>query len=536
MSDLRPFFIPDMLQQTAQRYPSLPAIDFMGAETTYAQLWQDAQRIAAALQANGLRKGDRVGLMLPNCPAYLQFYFGTLLAGGAVVNINPLYAPQELKHILDDSEPQFVVTLDVKQLCDKLLPLLGTRRLIIARMAQALPMAKSLAYRALKRKDIAACPKEALHAEDLLKTAAQPQPVDIDLHRDLAVLQYTGGTTGVSKGAMLSHANLSANALQARHHFHPAREGEEKFLAVLPFFHAFALTTIVQLGVLIGATIIALPRFDLQQTLKTIHKKKPTMFPAVPTIYTAINHYPKLKHYDLRSINYCISGGAPLPLEVRDAFEKNTGCKLVEGYGLSEASPVVSCNPLDGKNKEGSIGVPLKDTVIEIVSLEDKTTVMPEGERGELCVRGPQVMMGYWKHPLETAETLRNGRLHTGDVALKDEEGYVYIVDRIKDMILCGGYNVYPHSIETAVYRHPAVEEVVCAGVPDSYRGETPKIWVKLKAGQGLSTDELKTFLKDYLSPIEMPKYIEFRDDPLPKTLIGKLSRKDLLAQESKKT
>lgn len=536
MTQLAPIFLPDFLKESAARFPRRTAVDFMGAKTSFSQLWHDVQILAAALQANGLKKGDRVGLMLPNCTAYLQYFFATLLAGGAVVNINPLYSNHELKHMLSDGDPKFVVTLDMPQMTDKLVPLMSGRTLIVAQMAGQLPFVIGLLYRLAKRKDISPIPPGALTTAGLLATRHKLQPVSVDVHKDMAVLQYTGGTTGVSKGAMLSHANLSINAQQCRAWMPGTHEGSEIALAVIPFFHVFALTTLVTLSVMMGTTIIALPRFELSQVLKTIHKKRPTIFPAVPTIYTAINHARDLDQFDLRSINYCVSGGAPLPLEVRETFEKNTGCTLVEGYGLSETSPVVSANPLDGRaNKAGSIGLPFPETIIEIVSLEDRMTLMPQGEKGELCVRGPQVMLGYWNHPLETAEAMTGGRFHTGDVATIDEDGYIFIVDRIKDMILCGGFNVYPRHVEEAVYRHPAVEECVCAGIPDTYRGETVKIWVKLKQGETLTADVLKTFLKDYLSPIEMPKTIEFRDTALPKTLIGKLSRKALVEEEAKK-
>ena len=537
MTDLTPHFLPDLLRDAAQDFPDRCAIDFMGAKTSYGDLWEQARHLAAGLQAKGLKKGDRVGLMLINCPAYLQFYFATLLAGGVVVNINPLYSTKELKHILNDSDPKFVVTLNLGQFVDKLLPLLGDRALVVVPMDQQLSLVKGLAFRLLKAKELAETPKGSLIYSDLLKDHSDFQAVDIDILRDLAVLQYTGGTTGVPKAAMLSHANLSVNAAQCRAWIPGAGRGQETALAVIPFFHVFALTTLLNFSVMMATTIIALPRFDLKQVLKTIHQKKPTIFPAVPTIYTAINNAKDLDKFNLRSINYCVSGGAPLPPDVKQQFEQHTGCVLVEGYGLSEASPVVSANPITGKNKAGSIGLPFPDTIVDIVSLEDRKTLMPRGEKGELCVRGPQIMLGYWQHPLETAEILRDGRLHTGDVATIDEDGYIFIVDRIKDMILSGGYNVYPRAVEDAVYAHPAVEECVCAGVTDAYRGEVVKIWVKLKEGEELAADELKLFLKDHLSPIEMPKQIEFREQPLPKTLIGKLSRKALVEEElAKKT
>jgi len=535
-TDLTPAFLPDFLKDAAQRFPRRVAVDFMGTTTSFAKLWDEVQSLAAGLQAKGLKKGDRVALMLPNCPAYIQFYCAVLLAGGVVVNVNPLYSPHELAHILTDSDPKLAVTLDLAQMVDKLTPQLDGRQLVVASMSHQLGLIKGLGFKLTQGKEIArAFPDGTLFYGDLFADKHKLSVPAIDLHKDLAVLQYTGGTTGKSKAAMLSHANLSINAKQCRAWMPGTHEGRETALAVIPFFHVFALTTLVNLSLLMGTTIIALPRFELNQVLKTIHDKKPTIFPAVPTIYTAINHAKNINEFDLRSINYCVSGGAPLPIEVKQEFERLTGCVLVEGYGLSETSPVVSANPIEGVNKTGSIGLPFPDTVIEIVSLEDRTTLVPQGERGELCVRGPQVMLGYWQQPLETSDVMRNGRLHTGDVAYIDQDGYIFIVDRIKDMILCGGYNVYPRHVEEAVYRHPAVEECVCAGIKDTYRGETVKIWVKLKPGMNLSADELKTFLKDYLSPIEMPKTIEFRDKPLPKTLIGKLSRKALLEEEAGK-
>jgi len=313
----------------------------------------------------------------------------------------------------------------------------------------------------------------------------------------------------------------------------------------LPFFHVFAMTAVLNVTVVLASKVIMLPRFDLAQVIKTIHKKRPTLFPAVPTIYTAINHYKELARYNLRSIKYCFSGGAPLPLEVKHEFERLTGCVLVEGYGLSETSPVVSCNPVDGENKAGSIGLPAPGTIIEIVSLDDKKTALPQGETGEVCIRGPQVMPGYWNHPEETASVMDDTpgphgepgpRLHTGDVGYMDPDGYTFIVDRIKDMIMAGGFKIYPRHVEEAIYQHPAVEECVVAGVPDAYRGQTVKAFIKCRDNQSLTPDELKTFLQDKLSPIEMPKLIEFRLMPLPKTLIGKLSRKLILEEDAKKS
>jgi long-chain acyl-CoA synthetase len=529
---LFPVFLPDLVRQSAQRFPTRVAIDFLDRRITYEQLWARVQRLAANLQAHGLKRGARVGLMLPNTPAYIEYFYAVLLAGGVVVNINPLYAPHELEHILHDSDPHFVVTLDLKVLVDKIVPHLKHCQLIAVSMANQLPFLKSIGFRLFKSREVAALPKTALREEELHVDHVPLQPVTVDLMKDVAVLQYTGGTTGTSKAAMLSHANLAMNAQQCRLWFGQAKDGQETALAVIPFFHAFALTSLVNLSVMMGTTIISLPRFDVRQVIKTIAKKKPTIFPAVPTIFATINQQPDLEKFDLRSVNYCISGGAPLPIEVKQEFEHHTGCVLVEGYGLSETSPVVCANPLDGLNKPGTIGKPLVGTHVKLVSLEDSVTQVPLGEKGELCVRGPQLMLGYWNRSDETAKAVRNGWLHTGDVAIMDSDGYLAIVDRIKDMILCGGYNVYPRTVEEAVYRHPAIAECVCAGLPDPVRGEMVKIWITLKPNHAITVDELRLFLKDYLSPIEMPKVIDIRDTPLPKTLIGKLSRKALLDEE----
>ena len=304
-------------------------------------------------------------------------------------------------------------------------------------------------------------------------------------------------------------------------------------VGVIPFFHVFAMTAVMNLSVYKALEIVALPRFDLDQTLKLIADKKPTVFPAVPAIFSAINNHKKLKQFDLSSLKYCVSGGAPLPVEVKKNFESKTGSIVVEGYGLSESAPVLCCNPVDGVNKPGSIGLPFPGTVIKIVDPETGKNT-PNGEPGELCAQGPQVMTGYWNRKEETANTLKNAWLHTGDIAKMDAEGYFFIVDRIKDLIITNGYNVYPRNVEEAIYKHPNVEECIVAGLPDKQRGEIVKAWVKCKDGRTLTAEDLKTFLNDRLSPMEIPKRVEFRDEPLPKTMIGKLSRKDILEEEKK--
>lgn len=529
--------MPQMFEAAAARFAGRPMLDFLGKRYDYAEIEDLVFRAAKGLQRLGLRKGDRVGLFLPNTPVFVVGYFAVLKAGGVVVNLNPLYAEREIRGIIDDSGMEIVVTLDLKLLYDKIAPMLGTsalKRLVVARMADCLPWPKSWLFPLAKRKEIAVWPQDERHIafRDLLANDGRPVEVEIDPITDLAALQYTGGTTGAPKGAMLTHANLAANVEQCARWCVEARPGEERMLGVLPFFHVFAMTAVMNMSIRIGAEIIMLPRYDLTQTLETVAQKKPTLFPAVPTIYTAINLRPDRAKYDLSSIRFCISGGAPLPVEVREAFMRNTGCVLVEGYGLTESSPVACCNPQRGANKAGSVGLPLPGTVVEIVSLDDGETVLGVGEKGEICIRGPQVMAGYWRRRDETAEAMRGGRLHTGDVGCVDEDGYVFIVDRIKDMILTKGYNVYPRNVEEAIHQHPKVAECVVAGLPDDYRGQVVKAYIRVLDGEFLTAEELTDFLKDKLSPMETPKLIEFRAE-LPRTMIGKLSRKALLEEEA---
>jgi long-chain acyl-CoA synthetase len=526
-----------LLDEALKLYGERPGFDFLGKKYTWAEIGDLANRFAAGLQKEGIKKGARIGLFLPNCPYYVIAYYGILKAGGTVVNLNPLYAGRELTHLVKDSGADMIVTLDLALMYDKAHALLSEtniKKIILCNFTAALPFPKSLLFSVFHAKERAKIitSDPLLWFDDLTQNDGNFSPPPIDPENDVAVLQYTGGTTGVPKGAMLTHYNVYANAVQSLSWFPNAKRGQQKMLGVLPFFHVFAMTAIMNLSVLAGFEIIALPRFNLEDTLKVIHKKKPHFFPAVPAIYSGINHHHDLKKYDLSSLLYCISGGAPLPAEVKKTFQKITGCILVEGYGLSESSPVVCINPARGDNKAGSIGLPVPGTIVEILNPDDKATPVPQGGRGELTVRGPQVMKGYWNKPAETAEILKNGRLYTGDVAVMDADGYFYIVDRIKDMIITNGYNVYPRNVEEAIYMNPAVEECIVAGLPDEQRGEIVKAWVKLKTGTALSESELKDFLADKISKMEIPKIVEFRDKPLPKTMIGKLSRKDVVAEE----
>ncbi|MAM76233.1 long-chain fatty acid--CoA ligase [uncultured Tistrella sp.] len=536
---ISPAPLTSLMDHAVKTFADRPAVDFLGKILTFGEIGRMVGQAAKGLQQIGVKPGDRVGLFLPNTPYSIVYYYAALTIGATIVNFNPLYALREIEHQVNDSGTRVMVTLDLAVVYDKVHELLGKtclERIIVCPMAGVLPFPKNLLFPLVKGKEIGKVEKSAriVQHKALMQNDGRYAPVQIDPETAVAVLQYTGGTTGLPKGAMLTHANLHANARQLEAWFPDARPGQERTMVVLPLFHVFAMTVCMNYSVLAGACMIMLPRFELDQVLETLAKKKPSLFPGVPTMYTAIAHHKKIREFDLSSINYCLSGGAPLPLEVKQTFEKLTGCTLVEGYGLTETSPVTHCNPFNGISKEGSIGLPMPGTTIEIVDLEDGETVLPQGIRGEICIRGPQVMAGYWNKPEETAKTMAGGRLHTGDVGYLDEDGYAFIVDRIKDLIIAGGYNVYPRMVEEAVYLHDLVEECTVIGIPDEYRGQTVKAFVKLKAGAHLTAAELTAFLKERLSPIEMPKQIEFRD-ALPKTLIGKLSKKELVQEEKEK-
>ncbi len=525
----------ELFEEAARRYADRPCLDFLGRRYRYAEVLGLVNRAAKGFAALGVKPGVRVGLCLPNTPTYVIAYFAILKAGGTVVNYNPLYVERELEHQIEDSGTEIMVTLDLKQIHPRIEAMLDRTRLktvVVCRMASILSPVKSVLFRVLKRSELASIPQDGRHVDfdALLANDGAMAPVRVDPRRDVAVLQYTGGTTGVPKGAMLTHANLVANARQVQAWFPGMALGEERMLAVLPFFHVFAMTVILNMGLAAGAELVMLPRFDTLQVLKTIARRKPTLLPGVPTMYKALLSHPDVARHPMRSIRYCISGGAPLPMELKRQFEEATGCVLVEGYGLSEASPVCACNPLTGVNKEGSIGLPLPGIMVQIRALDDPDRALPPGEKGQVVLSGPNVMAGYWNKDEESRRTIVGGWLFTGDVGLMDEDGYVFLLDRLKDLIICGGYNVYPRMIEEAIYQHPDVVAVCVIGVPDDYRGQSPKAFVQLKPGASLTAEQLKDFLRDKISRIEMPKLIEFRAE-LPKTAVGKLSKKELIAE-----
>ena len=528
------------LDGAVARFPDLNLLDFLDRKFTYSQIGDLVNRAAKGFQDIGVGKGVNVGLFLPNCPQFVVCYYGILKAGGTVVNYSPLYSEPELEYQIEDSHTDVMVTLNVEALYPKmasLLPKTRLRKLVIGTIAEVLPFPKSLLYPLVKRKEISKVPSDDRHVgfKDLTANGGDYAPVEVDPREDVAVLQYTGGTTGVSKGAMLTHANLMANVQQAYLWNTSMEEGKDVFMAVLPFFHVFAMTSVMNLSIRSGAEMIVHPRFVLDDVMRDIDKKKPTGFQGVPTMYNAMSNHPKIADFDLRSIKACISGGAPLPVEVKTQFEGLAGCTVMEGYGLTESAPSAACNPLEGVNKAGSIGMPLPHTEIVITDREDPLKILGIGEDGEICIKGPQVMKGYWNRPEATADTIVEGRLRTGDVGYMDEDGYTFIIDRMKDLILCGGFNVYPRHVEEAVYQHPSVEEVTVIGIPDDYRGESPKAFVKLKEGtEPVDEAGMIEFLKERLGKHEIPKEVEFRAE-LPKTLIGKLSKKELVQEEREK-
>ncbi len=530
--------LPALLEETAAQFPNRVCTNFLGRELTFAKVQNLVDCVAAGLQRRGVHKGVNVGLLLPNTPSFVIFYYAILKAGGTVVNFNPLYTVDELSLQAKDAKLHLIVTLDLKALFPKAEAMLTARvvpNAVVCSFAELLPTIKSGLFRLFKSSDVVSWrsspeASKIISYRQLIDNDGKPAPVAIDPDQDVAVLQYTGGTTGTPKGAMLTHSNLAINVEQIRRWAPGLVTGEEQIMGILPFFHVFGMTVVMNFAMAIGATMILMPRFELQQALKIIRAMKPTLMPGVPTLYNALLTSSSLQKGNLSSLKFCFSGGAPLPIEVKRSFEGASSCALVEGYGLSETSPVATANPLVGVNKSGSIGIPLPATRLSIRSLDDPSKEVPLGENGEICIAGPQIMKGYWERPKETADAMVGEFFRTGDVGYMDAEGYTFIVDRMKDIIICSGFNVYPRRIEEAIYEFPAVQEVTVVGMPDSYRGEAPKAFVKLREGMQATKSEIMTFLEHKLSKIEMPAEIEFRDE-LPKTLIGKLSKKELRAE-----
>lgn len=537
--------IAQFLLDSVNRYPDHKALHFLGKTMTYRELHTASVRLASELVALGVAKGDRVAIMLPNCPQAVVSYYGVLLAGAVVVQTNPLYVERELEHQLKDSGAIAIITVDL--LYGRLSrvrgerpedgPIPGLRHAIITSIADGLPFPKNLLYPIKQRKegfknDIPYGRHGVLSYKKLLSGRAPSVELPLLASGDeLAALQYTGGTTGTPKGVMLTHGNFVSNTLQMSAWCYKAEDGKEKFLAALPLFHVFGLTVLMNLSVLRAGMLILLPRFEIDTVLKTINDEKPTIFPGAPTMYVALINHPNAAKNDLSSIKICVSGSSALPLEVQEQFESLTGGRLVEGYGLTETSPVANANPIWGKRKIGTIGLPFPDTEVAIVDPVSGRRLRT-GEMGELIVRGPQVMKGYWNRPEETAATLRDGWLHTGDLATMDEEGYFTIMDRIKDVIIASGFNVYPREVEEVLFEHPAVREAAVIGVKDEYRGESVKAFIVLKEGWHVSRSQLDRWCRDRLAAYKVPHHYAFRET-LPKTMVGKVLRRKLVEEDN---
>jgi len=536
--DFPPLTLPDMLTAAAARAPQAPLLDFMGRKFHYAEVLQGVRRVATGLQALGVKPGDRVGLFLPNTPHYVAAYYGALLMGATVVNFSPLYTVDELAHQVADSGTHLLVTLSAQALLPTALKVMersAIERLVVGNIAGALPRTSSLLYRLFRRREVAARPDDpriTTFAALIANAGDGAMPV-VDPETALALIQYTGGTTGSPKGAMLTHQNLSANARQVNA-IDPRPDAVDRIMGVLPLFHVFANTCVLNRTVAHGGEIVMLPRFEAGQVLAAITRTQPSALPGVPTMYQALLDHPQMARTDFSSLLVCISGGAPMPAELKQRFEAATGATVVEGYGLTESSGVVSTNPYAGPTKSGTIGQPLPATHVRLVDKEDPAKPPPQGQPGEIVIRGPQIMKGYWRRPDADADTFVDGWLRTGDVGEIDEDGYIRIVDRLKDMITVGGFKVFPSQIEAILYHHPAVREALVIGVPDTYRGESPKAFVTLTEGFEIDGAALMAWLNPQLGKHERVIAVEVRED-LPKTLVGKLSRKELVAEERAK-
>ncbi|MBU6399973.1 MAG: long-chain fatty acid--CoA ligase [Verrucomicrobia bacterium] len=570
----------EMLEQTTRRSARQAALVYFGTRIRYAELLDQVNRAAAGLQALGVQPGDRVALLMQNCPQFIIAFFGALRAGAIVTPTNPMYTPREAGHQWRDAGVSVVIAdrrlspvveaartecPDVRQVV-----LLGWRD-YAPRNYAALKhsLRRTLEFPSnvgtLARADCGAANRGPRAGEaalrlpepdfvrgagcrgarrgpfrgllppvsnppvawrDLLRVGNHPTPVETGTH-EVACLQYTGGTTGTAKGAMLTHRNLVSNACQANDWLGIGRHGRETMVAALPLFHVFALTCVMISGIRCGGTVVILPRFELKTALNAVRRYRPTIFHGVPTMYVAFNGVPGVRRHGFRRLRMCMSGGAALPVQVREKFEALTGGKLVEGYGLTETSPVTHINPPNGDIRSGSIGLPIADTEARIMDLKTGTRELPVGAAGEIAIRGPQVMRGYWRQPAETAAVLRDGWLYTGDIAKRDAGGYYYIVDRKKDLIIAGGFNIYPHEVEEVLFQHPRIKEAVVIGVPDAYRGETVKAFVVVKDGQALAPDEIIAFCRERLAAYKVPRLIEFRPS-LPKSAVGKYLRREL--------
>ncbi|RHW32992.1 AMP-binding protein [Oceanobacillus profundus] len=526
------------LAESAKAYKEKKALYFMGKELSYHELFLKSKQMANYLQSLGVRKGDKVAIMLPNCPQAVISYYGILMAGGTVVQTNPLYTERELEYQLNDSGTSVIVCLDI--LLPRVTKVKGNTELkhtIVTGIKDYLPFPKNLIYPFIQKREYNMVVKVEqsidTHVWQLMmeKTPAEYMEPEIDPVEDLALLQYTGGTTGHPKGVMLTHYNLTSNVEMCESWLYKTENGREIVMGVLPFFHVYGMTTVMNLSIKQGSKMILMPKFNALDVLKAIDKQRPTLFPGAPTIYVALLNHPDLKKYDLSSIKACISGSAPLPTEVQEQFEKITNGKLVEGYGLTESSPVTHANFVWENRVNGSIGVPWPDTDCKIFKMDAIDEEAEVGEVGEIAVKGPQIMKGYWNNEEETNNVLKNGWLFTGDLGYMNEQGYFYIVDRKKDMIIAGGYNIYPREVEEVLYEHEGIQEAVVAGIPDAYRGETVKAYIVLKQDYSITEDALNEYCRKHLAAYKVPRIYEFRKE-LPKTAVGKILRRKLVDEE----
>jgi len=533
----RPLF--EYLDMTAEKWPKRIAIEFQNWSITYGKLKQTAEIMAANFRKQGLEPGDRVAMMLPNTPQMIMTYWAILKAGGVVTMTNPLYMETEIVHQLNDSGAKMLVTVDllwpkVEKLRDKL----PVRKYFITRISDTLNFPLNYLYRikSMRDKNTPQIPynETSVLKWNILKTGKETYSAPNVRPEDTALLQYTGGTTGLSKGCCLSHANLGANMQQAHAMLNKLGQDREIVMGILPYFHIYGLTVCLNFPTLLGATMVPFPRYVPLDVLKTMHKLKPTLFPGAPSLYISLLQQKEVDKYDVASVKYCLSGSSPMPVEGINEFKKVFGATIVEGFGLTEASPVTHLNPLIGKKKPGSIGMPLPGTDAAIVDMEVGSVPLPPGKMGELIIRGPQVMKGYYNKPDETAGTLRNGWLYTGDIAYMDEEGYFYIVDRKKDMIISSGYNIYPREVDEVLYKHQKIQEAVTVGLPHKTRGEIIKVYIVLKEGESMDRSEVVGYCREKLAGYKVPRQVEFRKD-LPKTMVGKVLRRALREEEAKK-
>ncbi len=531
-----------LLEESAKKYPDCPCTIFHGAVITYRQMNELTDQLAAGIAELGVKKGDRVGIFIPNTPQFVITFFAIIKAGAVVVSVNPLYSAREVIHQVNDAgiEVMFVMS-NFYKLIKEAQPNTKIKKIVVSNIKEYFPPVVAMLFTLAKEKkmgfrvELAA---DDIWFKDLISRHKQDSRPKLDIGpEDIAIFQYSGGTTGISKGAIALHRNLVANALQIRKWMPTAVDGQETVLMAIPLYHVYGMVAGMLFAIYSGAGMVMIPNpRDIKDVLTSIQKYKASIFPGVPTMYNAINNNPDViaGKYNLGSIKGCISGSAPLMRETKEKFEKLTGGKLVEGYGLSEAPTATHCNPLYGDIRTGSIGLPLPDVDCRIISLEDGVTPLKPGEVGELCVQGPQVMKGYHNMPTETANALRNGWLYTGDIAKMDEDGYFYIVDRKKELIKPGGYQVWPREVEEVISTYPKVLEVGVAGVIDAYRGETVKAWVVLKPGETATEEEIRDYCKKNMAPFKVPTMVEFRKE-LPKTMVGKVLRRELVREHMEK-